>query len=203
MSFRKELKSIMFKSKINLLKKWIDQNDGKILYPERNINSIYFDNKNLAMYHDAVEGSVPRKKIRVRNYNNRPVFNLGKNKLELKISSAEGRFKEIKDLNIVSLFNYKINDLNYGPCYPVVCVTYKRIYYYIKGVRLTIDSNITYRKLFFGEISNYYLVEPYNVIEIKYKNPKYDNLIKSFPFHFVRFSKYSQAIESRKYKYGV
>ena len=39
---------------------------GKILYPERNINSVYFDNDNLSMYHDSIEGSVPRKKIRIR-----------------------------------------------------------------------------------------------------------------------------------------
>ena len=63
MSFRKELKSILIKSKSNLLEKWISENNGKILYPERNINSVYFDNDKLSMYHDSIEGSVPRKKL--------------------------------------------------------------------------------------------------------------------------------------------
>mgnify|MGYP007000307599 len=60
MSFRKELKSVLTHSKKNLLQKWIFENNGKILYPERNINSLYYDNDNFSMYHDSVEGLVPR-----------------------------------------------------------------------------------------------------------------------------------------------
>jgi len=95
-SFRKEIKSIIVKNKLNLLKKWISENNGKILFPQRRINSIYFDNSHLSMYHDSIEGCVPRKKIRIRNYNDLPEFNKGVNNLELKISSAEGRFKKKK-----------------------------------------------------------------------------------------------------------
>ena len=62
MSFRKELKSIIFENKINKLTKWINENNGKILYPERNINSVYLDNRNFSMYTDSLEGTVPRKK---------------------------------------------------------------------------------------------------------------------------------------------
>ena len=62
MSFRKELKSIVFENKINKLIKWINENNGKVLYPERNINSVYLDNRNLSMYFDSLEGTVPRKK---------------------------------------------------------------------------------------------------------------------------------------------
>tara|TARA_B110000259_G_C13995121_1_gene394114 strand:+ start:1053 stop:1676 length:624 start_codon:yes stop_codon:yes gene_type:complete len=202
MSFRKELKSIISKNKLNILKKWIQQNNGEILHPERNINSLYLDNKNFSMYNDSVEGSVPRKKIRIRNYNNQPTFNQKNNNLELKISSAEGRFKETKPTGNINLFNFKINDMSYGPCYPVICVTYKRIYYSLKKIRLTIDRNITYRRVKLGKISNFLQIEPYNVIEIKYKNHDLDDLVKSFPFHFVRFSKYSRAIELKNKKYG-
>jgi SPX domain protein involved in polyphosphate accumulation len=202
MSFRKELKSIVFKNKFDLLKKWISQNNGEILHPERNINSLYLDNKNLSMYKDSVEGTVPRKKIRIRNYNNYPVFDLKNNRLELKISSAEGRYKKTKPTGNINLFNFKINDIAYGSCFPVICVTYKRIYYSVKKIRLTIDRNIVYRRVKFGKISSFLQVEPYSVIEIKYQNFELDNLIKSFPFHFVRFSKYSRAIEFKNKKYG-
>ena len=202
MSFRKELKSIVFKNKFDLLKKWISQNNGEILHPERNINSLYLDNKNLSMYKDSVEGTVPRKKIRIRNYNNYPVFDLKNNRLELKISSAEGRYKKTKPTGNINLFNFKINDIAYGLCFPVICVTYKRIYYSVKKIRLTIDRNIVYRRVKFGKISSFLQVEPYSVIEIKYQNFELDNLIKSFPFHFVRFSKYSRAIEFKNKKYG-
>tara|TARA_B100000780_G_C21048247_1_gene420846 strand:- start:125 stop:742 length:618 start_codon:yes stop_codon:yes gene_type:complete len=202
MSFRRELKSIIYKNKINQLKKWMLENNGELLHKERNINSIYLDNKNFSMYKDSIEGSVPRKKIRIRNYNTLPVFNLKNNKLELKISSPEGRYKKIKDSEKIDLFNFKINDINYGPCYPVTCVTYKRIYYSVKNIRLTIDTNISYRRVNLGKISNFSQIEPYYVIEIKYKNFEFDDLVRSFPFHFVRFSKYSRSIESRNKKYG-
>ena len=45
------------------------------------------------MYRDSVEGSVPRKKIRIRNYPNTDDKNYY---LETKISSIEGRFKTRK-----------------------------------------------------------------------------------------------------------
>jgi len=195
MSFRRELKSIIFKNKIDKLKKWIFHNKGEILHPERNINSLYLDNKRLSMYRDSVEGSVPRKKIRIRNYNNYPVFDLKNNKLEFKISSAEGRYKTTKNTKNINLFSFKISDMDYGPCTPNICVSYKRIYYSVQNIRLTIDRNIVYRRVKLGRISNFLQIEPYNVVEIKYKNHAFDDLVKTFPFHFVRFSKYSRGIE--------
>ena len=129
MSFRKELKSIIYENKINKLIKWISENNGKILYPERNINSIYLDNRTFSMYTDSLEGTVPRKKIRIRNYNSLPKFNKNNNKLELKISSVEGRFKTTEKSKNLNLSHFKINDINYGVCLPTICVSYKRIYY--------------------------------------------------------------------------
>ena len=202
MSFRKELKSIIFENKINKLTKWISDNNGKILYPERNINSVYLDNRNFSMYTDSLEGTVPRKKIRIRNYNNLPVFNKNNNRLELKISSVEGRFKTTKQSENINLSHFKINDINYGVCLPIICVSYKRIYYSVKNIRLTLDKKIIYRRIKFGKISNFCQNEPFNVIEIKYKNSSLDNSIKSFPFHFVRFSKYARAIELINKKYN-
>ena len=202
MSFRKEFKSIITKNKIKKLEQWVLENGGDILHSERSINSVYLDNKNLSMYTDSIEGSVPRKKIRIRSYNDQPIFYLENNKLKLKISSAEGRFKKVKDIKKIDLFRFKINDHNYGSCYPVVCVSYKRIYYSVKNIRLTVDRNITYRVVKLGKISNHFFNDPYNIIEIKYNNPQYDSVIKSFPFHFVRFSKYSRAMEFKKKKYG-
>ena len=44
------------------LLKWINNYGGKVLYPERTICSRYFDNNNMQMYFDTVEGSYSRKK---------------------------------------------------------------------------------------------------------------------------------------------
>ena len=66
MSFRREIKTTLNRSKYFKLINWIYDNGGKVLHPERIINSIYFDNTNLHMYHQSVEGVLPRKKIRLR-----------------------------------------------------------------------------------------------------------------------------------------
>ena len=92
MTFRTEKKVRINSSKIYDLTKWIDENDGFQLYPKRVINSIYFDTSNYSMYSDSMEGVLPRKKIRLRNYNYKFIFDKNVKK-EIKISSVEGRFK--------------------------------------------------------------------------------------------------------------
>ena len=83
MSFRKEIKSTLNDGKISILIKWIFKNNGKVLFPERVVNSIYFDNKNLNMYSESVEGVLPRKKIRLRFYNDDPKNIILENKIKM------------------------------------------------------------------------------------------------------------------------
>ena len=195
MSFRKELKTILSYSKINSFNNWLNDNNGKLLFNERNINSIYYDNKNFKMYFDSIEGTVPRKKIRVRNYNDKLKFNSKDNNLELKISSVEGRFKTTKKIFSYDINNFPLSDNSYGLCKPVICVSYKRTYYNIKGFRLTVDKNIKYRKVYRGNIANSYYLEKNRIIEIKHTNLNNNLIHETFPFSFVRFSKYCRGIE--------
>ena len=65
---RSELKVIWKDNNINNARKFMIANSAMNLYPLRKINSIYYDNLLNQMYHDSVEGLVPRKKIRVRSY---------------------------------------------------------------------------------------------------------------------------------------
>ena len=67
MSFRIEEKISINNFNVFEFKKWLFSKGAKTLYPQRIINSIYFDNK-LRMYSDSNEGIVPRKKIRIRSY---------------------------------------------------------------------------------------------------------------------------------------
>ena len=202
MSFRIENKYEVSIKKLDNFYKFLKNSNVKQIYDKRQINSIYFDNKSKDSFHNSEEGTVPRKKIRIRNYNLLPEFNKNNNKLELKISSVEGRFKTTEKSKNLNLSHFKINDINYGVCLPTICVSYKRIYYLVKNIRLTLDKKIIYRRIKFGKISNFYQNEPFNVIEIKYKNSSLDNSIRSFPFHFVRFSKYARAIELINKKYN-
>ena len=105
---------------------------------------------------DSEEGLLPRKKIRIRWYNDN--YNTTK---EVKIASIEGRYKYIDNS-----FNYdstndiikaRIFDTDYGFLFPSLIVTYNRKYYEYYGLRFTFDSNISYSKpnnnnLFFQKI---------------------------------------------------
>ena len=70
MILRKEEKIKFHISDYLKIKKLIIDSGGKEIYKKRKILSLYFDNKNLSMYEDSEEGSLPRYKIRLRNYPN-------------------------------------------------------------------------------------------------------------------------------------
>ena len=71
MSFRKEEKLNINKNQLFSLLDWIVKNDGHKLYEDRMVSSTYFDNDSMQMFKDSEEGTVPRKKIRIRSYSNR------------------------------------------------------------------------------------------------------------------------------------
>ena len=199
MSFRKEIKSILSNNKIFDLNRWILENGGRLLYPKRIVNSLYFDNWNFSMYSDSVEGVLPRKKIRLRHYNRKSIQendfqNINK---EMKISSAEGRFKlSSSAIDSKELILRGFYDKDYGVCYPVTNIIYERVYYKIKNIRLTIDSNISYRQASKNGASVFTTKDNFSVVEIKYNNDMNNNfIIRNFPFQFSRFSKYCRAVE--------
>ena len=67
MSFRIEEKLYLSPDNLIEFKDFIFKNSGKKLFNLKKIKSLYFDNLNLDMYNDSIEGIVPRKKIRI-NY---------------------------------------------------------------------------------------------------------------------------------------
>ena len=146
MSFRKEKK---YRVTISDYHKFQDQlySQGMLkLFESRFVKSIYFDTADLKMFHDSEEGVLPRKKVRIRWYNNEKVFTL-----ENKISSVEGRFKVTNKLdnNVLNnglLYNSRI-DRVYGAIYPVLKVSYERSYFMFNQMRITFDKNIIYENL--------------------------------------------------------
>ena len=67
MSYRIEDKLFFKPENILQFKNFLKNKSAKKLYENRIIRSLYFDNINLDMYRDSIEGSVPRKKIRIRH----------------------------------------------------------------------------------------------------------------------------------------
>ena len=143
MSFRKEKKYRLTYSDIAVVQQLLFKNGMKELYPSRIINSCYFDTENMSLFHDSEEGVLPRKKVRIRWYDN----NLDLNK-EIKISSLEGRHKVSKKFNkinkIEDLYNLNLFDETYGKLIPTLIVSYKRFYFNLDKLRITFDKNIFY-----------------------------------------------------------
>ena len=162
MSFRIEDKISLNKYNSALFLKFLSNKGLKKLYDNRNINSVYFDNTNLSMFYESEEGTRPRHKIRIRNYNDLEDY-----VLEKKISSDEGRFKTTRKINKLK-YNYflKKGILSniYGKCSPLVVVNYTRSYYQLKNTRITYDFNIKYIK--FSRFKNVFKDER-RVFEIK------------------------------------
>jgi len=195
MSFRKEEKLHIHKSQLLNLLSWIYENDGYKLYDTRTVSSTYFDNDDMQMFKDSEEGSVPRKKIRVRSYTKKE-HKKDQSALEVKTSSIEGRFKTSnKNFDLKKIMTIGCFDKDYGICKPRVRVTYKRDYYKIHNVRLTIDRYIEYTKLNNRGKGVYKAYDSDIIVEIKAQDfVPLEYLFKKFQFDRIRFSKYSKAI---------
>jgi|APSaa5957512535_1039671.scaffolds.fasta_scaffold91841_2 hypothetical protein len=195
MSFRKEEKLKIDKNKLINLLEWMDTNQAHKLFDSRIVSSTYLDNDNLGMFKDSEEGSVPRKKIRVRSYS-KDKHTKENSSLEIKTSSVEGRYKtSTKAFNLKKALKIGLFDSDYGICKPKVRVTYRRSYYKIHSVRLTIDQDIKYAKINSNGQSIYIHNDTDIIVEIKANNEvPIEYLFKMFPFERIRFSKYSRAI---------
>ena len=193
MSYRIEEKLFFRPENIFQFKNFLKNRSAKKLYDNRIIKSLYFDNINLDMYRDSVEGSVPRKKIRIRHYPNSKDKNYY---LEIKTSSVEGRYKTRKIIKKEDFELYKKNgifDSNYGTCIPNFYVSYKREYVKIGDVRISIDEEISYENY----LSNNIFFDNKLIVELKTSiNKNLDDFIKDFPFQKIRFSKYCFAVEN-------
>ena len=189
MSYRTEEKITINSSRLIEFKDSLFLKGAKILFPKRKIKSLYLDNFNYQMYRDSIEGSLPRKKIRIRSYNDGKYFK------EVKISSTEGRFKtskQIKGEKNSEIKKIGLFDEMYGPCKPVLLVEYEREYFKFKDFRVTIDYEIKY----FSYYNKFLGLEKHPVIELKASVGKSLNeLMIDFPYPRTRFSKYSNGIE--------
>jgi hypothetical protein len=182
------------------LLKWINNKGGKVLYPERIICSRYFDNNNLQMYFDTIEGIIPRKKIRIRTYGSEDFISSNNQySLEIKLSNEHCRFKKTNsNLNLGSLLKDGYNDNLYGICKQLIDVSYVREYFLVKNIRVTIDKEIKYRLI---NLNNNFKKEFFEdqtyVFEIKADiDTNLSYLLNNFDFPRSRFSKYERALDS-------
>lgn len=196
MSFRIEEKIVCTGAELVQLRAQLIERGAEVLHPKRQINSTYFDTRNSAMYEASEEGSLPRKKIRLRFYGDAK----DDVSLEVKTSSIEGRFKTARKVDRQAadrMLCEGLNDRLFGRCLPVVNVSYDRAYYQLNGVRITFDQRIVY--------GNYKTVaranDPLNVVEVKAGAHQSEDFLNALVSERRRrFSKYSRACQMVQFR---
>jgi len=175
---------------------WLRRQRATLLFPARQVSSTYFDTRDFRMFVDTVEGSTPRRKVRIRCYGVHDEQCQSTHSLETKQTTEQGRQKASEPCpQWRQLETSGLTDRVYGLCTPAVHITYRRTYYQVHGVRLTIDQNIRYRSLRGSGITNQTLTDFDTAVEVKAAAAdSIDRLINAFPFPVTKFSKYERAV---------
>lgn len=190
MSFRKEKKIRLTIYEFGILRNKLLLQGMKPLFEKREINSLYYDTDDYGMYHDSEEGLLPRKKVRIRWYDD-----ITKASKEVKISSFEGRFKTSDAFHVPSrrYLPKSFYDSYYGSISPSLCVSYIREYFLYKEMRITFDSYIKYvNERFSHKIP---VLDGECVMEVKVGFDVPDDYIERvIEYPISRFSKYSRGL---------
>ena len=187
---RHEIKFIInLREKNNFIKK----RNLKKLFPDRIVESIYFDTHDFKFFNLSEEGITPRFKIRLRGYNDGELDNL-----EIKKTKNYHRekiiFKNYKYENFTLHQNLKKIGIN-NIVERKLRVKYLRSYYNLPGVgRVTMDENIEFlnfeKKLHHSKKIDRLVLE----VKIKKNNIDKNNIEKIINLKESRFSKYCTGI---------
>ena len=167
----------------------IDKNQLKKLFPDRIVESVYFDTKDLQFFNLSEEGITPRFKIRIRGYNNKKLDNL-----EIKTTNNYHREKVVIKNFIFDNHELHRNLKKIGIKQTVqkkIRIKYLRSYYKLENVgRITLDRNIE----FLSPEESFHNSKKIkqNILEVKVQRENIDkNFIeKIINLKETRFSKY-------------
>ena len=172
------------------------------IYPDRQVNNIYFDTPDFSTYKDNVKGIADRQKYRVRWYGVQT--NRIKNpRFEIKIKANQLGTKKIFsledfDLDNLSSLTTKVNHLFTisATLQPVLLNAYHRSYFGTSDgkYRITVDSNLRYFSMLGApRFTQFIDPDPGVVVELKYEEELDDDAerIKQYlPFRQTKSSKY-------------
>ena len=172
-------------------------------YPQRDINSIYFD-KHFRSLIENVEGISNREKLRLRWYGNH--YEINSFYVEKKIKEnflSKKKRKKILLKNNISLYNdierenilFKNISFDYDP---IVFIKYKRIYFIsdICPIRATIDYDLSSIKFFDRKLINEKNILNDVILEFKYNSDFDDEFRNKITQLNLRFSKNSKYVNS-------
>lgn len=171
-------------------------------FPDRIVNSIYYDDINFTSYNDNLLGIGDRVKYRVRWY--------GENMLDIKSPILE---KKIKRSLLGTKEYQKLNDFSFADgappinrylvsneLYPYIIVRYHRRYLVSADglIRATIDKDLQYLNLMNNKISQVSNKDEALILEIKYDRgleDLADKYVQMIPYRLTKNSKYVSAMK--------
>ena len=178
----------------------IDKNQLKKIFPDRIVESIYFDTQDLQFFNLSEEGITPRFKIRIRGYNNKRLDNL-----EIKTTNNYHREKVTIKNFIYDNYELHKNLKKIGIKQNVqkkIRIKYLRSYYEFENLgRITLDRNIE----FFLPDKSFHNSKKIkqNILEIKVQRENVDKnyIEKIINLKETRFSKYCIGINCLRETY--
>ncbi len=168
-------------------------------YPDRKVNSIYYDDINYSAYNDNLLGISNRIKYRVRWYG-QSLAHITNPVLEKKIKVNQLGTKEFSKLDDFHL-EESIPDLNVikrnlpQALIPYIIVRYKRTYLESSDglIRATVDRQLEYINLIHGSLSDQLYQDNEYILEIKYDKEHEDlanQCLQCIPYRVTKNSKY-------------
>lgn len=176
------------------------------IYPDRQINNIYFDTPHLTTYRENVIGASERKKFRVRWYGFDPHL-IEQPNLEIKMRHNQLGSKKVMPVEAFSLTMLDpITKTVQQKCHthglrPVLMNSYNRSYFGTtdKKYRITVDTNLRYFSLLAANnFTQYNIKDAGIVLEIKYDehiDDSTDRIINYLPYRQTKSSKYVTGVQ--------
>ena len=179
-------------------------------FPDRLVNSIYYDDSSFSSIQDNLMGISHRQKMRLRWYGDnvldkRAIFEIKKRngrlgcKDSVEIEPLDGAVMELPLHEISKIMFENLaskGKIFYQHLYPALQVSYKREYFSsVEGIRITLDKNISFSNphLYKNISTNSQINYPLSILEIKF-SPQHKtqahSIIKSFDLTPKRHSKY-------------
>lgn len=167
------------------------------IYPNRIVNSVYYDDSDLSSFYENLDGLSERVKYRFRFYGNDSQKVEGKFERKIKSNDVNYKLFEKHVMTRKNLYNSKFPDKPHLK--PNVHTNYERFYFYnrFKKIRCTVDINLKV----FNTKNN--VVKYFNDIIIEFKCDKkflVKDVIKNANYN-VRCSKYCIGVDMHNLAY--
>ena len=186
---RKEYKFCLTKNQLFQFKNYF-KNNLTILYPERQISSLYMDTLDFMLYKNSLLVDIEKYKYRFRKNTD------GIIDLEIKLNNQNGKFKFKENTKFKTFQEIKYSIYDKKILYPALLVNYKRQYFNIDGhVRITLDNDINFTSTPNRSLNKISVKEEMFILEYKILNKNFFDIENYFVNNPVTYSKYNKGIE--------